>query len=157
MKKLIMLGASVLLALSAEADMDRVFDVDTYLAMKRISQITVSADGAFLAYTVSHNDLEEDTSRSAVWMQPTAGGEPVRMTAADSAAWSPKWSPDDRYLAVLSNRNDGATQVWLLDRRGGDAPPLPDFTHGVRSSDGAPDGPKRLRIEKDPWPAAPGE
>ncbi len=54
-------------------------------------------------------------------MQPTAGGEPVRMTAVEGAGWSPQWSPDDRYLAVLSDRKEGRTQVWLLDRRGGDA------------------------------------
>ncbi len=135
MKKLIFLGASVLLVWSASADADRVFDIDTYLAMKSISGISVSPDGAFVAYTETENDLENDTSLSAVWMQPTAGGEPVRMTAVGSAAWSPKWSSDNRYLAILSNRKDGTSQLWLLDRRGGDAQQLTEFNQGVRSYD----------------------
>jgi Tol biopolymer transport system component len=74
--------------------------------MKNVSGITASPDGEFLAYTVSHYDLKKDGSKSAVWMQPTADGEPVRMTAVGSAAWSPQWSPDNRYLAVLSDRKD---------------------------------------------------
>jgi len=75
----------ILLAFSASADTDRVFDIDTYMAMKSIWDISVSPDDTFLAYTVSKNDLENDKSLNAVWMQPTAGGEPVRMTAMRSS------------------------------------------------------------------------
>ena len=153
LKKTIFLGASVLLAASARADAGRVFDIDTYLATKSISGISVSPDGAFLAYTVSNDDLEKDISLSAVWMQPTAGGEPVRMTATDSAASTPKWSPDNRYLAVLSDRRDATTQVWLLDRRGGDAQQLTEFKQGVRSYEWSPDGTRMLLVVRDPSPA----
>jgi len=55
------------------------------MAMKSIWDISVSPDDTFLAYTVSKNDLENDKSLNAVWMQPTAGGEPVRMTAMRSS------------------------------------------------------------------------
>ena len=86
-------------------------------------------------------------------MQPGAGGEAVRMTAEGSSAWSPQWSPDDRYLAVLSDRRDGKTQVWLLDRRGGDAHQLTDFVQGVRSYEWSPDGSRVLLLAMDPSPA----
>lgn len=138
---------------SAHSYADRLFDIDTYLAMKNVSEITVSPDGEYLAYTQSHRDLEKDTWQSAVWMQPTAGGEPVRMSAAVTGAWSPKWSPDNRYLAVLSDRKDGRTQVWLLDRRGGDAQALTEFKQGVRSYEWSPDGTRMLLLIKDPSPA----
>lgn len=142
-----------LLAWPAGGTAARLFDIDTYLAMKQTSEIAVSPDGAFLAYTVSHYDLEMDGSNSAVWMQPTAGGESVRMTAVDSAGWSPQWSPDNRYLAVLSDRREGRTQVWLLDRRGGDASQLTEFRQGVRSFQWSPDGTRMLLIVQDPSPA----
>jgi dipeptidyl aminopeptidase/acylaminoacyl peptidase len=129
-----------------------VIDIDTYLAMKNVSQISISPDNEFLAYTVSNYDVDKDGSESAVWMQST-DSEPVRMTAADSAAWSPEWSPDNRYLAVLSSRNGGKTQVWLLDRRGGDAQQLTEFKQGVRSYKWSPDGTRILLLAKDPSPA----
>jgi len=147
------LGATTLLAWSANSNADRLFDIDTYLAMKNVSGITVSPDGEFVAYTVSHYDLEKDGSKSGVSMQPTAGGEPVSMTAASSAAWSPQWSPDNRYLAVLSNRVGSKTQVWLLDRRGGDARQLTELKQGIRSYKWSPDGTRMLLIAKDPSPA----
>ena len=152
-KRLSVLGTVVLLLWSAHSYADRLFDIDTYLAMKSVSSITVSPDGEYLAYTQSHRDLEKDTWQSAVWMKPTAGGEPVRMSAAGTGAWSPKWSPDNRYLAVLSDRKDGRTQVWLLDRRGGDAQPLTEFKQGVRSYEWSPDGTRMLMLVKDPSPA----
>ena len=152
-KRLGLLGTMVPLLWSAHSYADRLFDIDTYLAMKNVSEITVSPDGEYLAYTQSHRDLEKDTWQSAVWMQPTAGGEPVRMSAAGTGAWSPKWSPDNRYLALLSDRKDGRTQVWLLDRRGGDAQALTEFKQGVRSYEWSPDGTRMLLLIKDPSPA----
>lgn len=142
----------MLLVYSATIYAERVIDIDTYLAMKNVSQISISPDNEFLAYTVSNYDVDKDGSESAVWMQST-DSEPVRMTAADSAAWSPEWSPDNRYLAVLSSRNGGKTQVWLLDRRGGDAQQLTEFKQGVRSYKWSPDGTRILLLAKDPSPA----
>jgi dipeptidyl aminopeptidase/acylaminoacyl peptidase len=152
-RRLIFLAATALLAVSARVDADRVFDIDTYLALGSPSEISVSPDGRFLAYSVFHYDLEKDSGQSAIWMQPTAGGEPVRMTATGSAAWAPKWSPDNRYLAVLSDRGDGRTQVWLLDRRGGDAQVLTRFKQGVVSYEWSPDGTQMLLLVRDPSPA----
>ena len=151
--KLSALGAIVLLAWSVHSYADRLFDIDTYLAMKNVSEIAVSPDSQFLAYTISNYDLEKDASDSAVWMQPADAGEPVRMTAVDISAWSPAWSPDNRYLAVLSNRKDGKTQVWLFDRRGGDGQQLTDLKQGVRSFEWSPDGTRMLLLVKDPSPA----
>ena len=142
----------MLLVYSATIYAERVIDIDTYLALKNVSQISISPDNEFLAYTVSNYDVDKDGSESAVWMQST-DSEPVRMTAADSAAWSPEWSPDNRYLAVLSSRNGGKTQVWLLDRRGGDAQQLTEFKQGVRSYKWSPDGTRILLLAKDPSPA----
>jgi dipeptidyl aminopeptidase/acylaminoacyl peptidase len=152
-KKLRIFAVAILLTWSAYSYADRLFDIDTYLAMRSVSGITVSPDGELLAYTQSHRDLEEDSSASAVWMKPTGGGEPVRMSAAGSSAWSPKWSADNRYLAVLSGRSNGRTQVWLYDRRGGDAQQLTEFKQGVRSFEWSPDSSRMLLIVNDPSPA----
>jgi dipeptidyl aminopeptidase/acylaminoacyl peptidase len=146
-------GAAVLLLAPAHSFADSEFDIDTYLAMKNISEIAISPDSRFLAYTVSHYDLEADGPVSAVWMKPAAGDEAVRMTAEGSNAWSPKWSPNNRFLAVLSGRKDGRTQVWVMDRRGGDAQPLTEFKQGIRNYEWSPDGKHMLLLVKDPSPA----
>ena len=151
--RLSVLGTVVLLLWSTHSYADRVFDIDTYLAMKSVSSITVSPDGEYLAYTQSDRDLEKDTWQTAVWMNPTAGGHQVRMSAVGTGAWSPQWSPDNRYLAVLSARENDRTQVWLYDRRGGDAQQLTEFVQGVSSFEWSPDSSRMLLLVKDPSPA----
>ncbi|MDX1498747.1 MAG: S9 family peptidase [Woeseiaceae bacterium] len=129
------------------------FGVDDFLALDTISEIAVSPAGRYVAYTVTVNDLEADRKKSRVWMQPVAGGDPVPMTSPESNAWAPAWSPDGRYLAVLSDRKDDTNQVWLLDRRGGDARQLTAFVQGVNAFRWSPDSSKLALLVRDPTPA----
>ena len=129
------------------------FDIDDLLALRELSELAVSPEGDFLAYTVTAYDLDKDTQRDRVWMVPADGGEAVPMTSPDSDASMPKWSPDGRYLAILSDRIKETNQVWLLDRRGGDAQQLTHLPQGVESYDWSPDGTRMLLMVEDPSPA----
>ena len=153
MKKLGVVSMVALLVWTPDGFADRLFDIDTYLALKGISEIAVSPDGDFIAYTQSRSDIGNDEQVLSVWMQPAAGGEPLPMSATGIDAWSPKWSPDNRYLAVLSDRENGKTQVWLYDRRGGDARQLTEFKQGVRAFEWSPDGSRLALTVVDPSPA----
>ena len=130
-----------------------VFDVDTYLRMHDASEISVSPDGQFVAYTLYERDLEQDLVTTSVWMIPTAGGPAIPMTAGNGNSYTPKWSPDNRFLSILSDRGDQPSQVWLLDRRGGDAQPLTDLKQGVSNYEWSPTGSQLLLEVKDPTPA----
>ena len=150
---MILVSAFSLLSLAGRADAEARFGIDQYLALKSLSEISVSPDGTYIAATSTKYDLKKDTSGDVVWMLPTTGGKPVQMTSAESSNSSPQWSPDGRYLAILSDRKDETSQVWLLDRRGGDAQPLTEFKQGVESFEWAPDGKSMLLIVEDPSPA----
>ena len=130
-----------------------VFDVDTYLRMQHASEISVSPDGQFVAYTLYERDLEQDLATTSVWMIATAGGPAIPMTANNGNSYMPKWSPDNRFLSILSDRDDQPTQVWILDRRGGDAQPLTELRQGVSSYEWSPTGKQLLLEVKDPTPA----
>ena len=153
MKKAIALAVFSLTSLFSHAAEPNLFGIDEYLALQSVSEINVSPDGLFLAYTVTSSDLKKDTTRDVVWMLPTSGGNPIRMTTDEHDSSFPHWSPDGRYLAVLSDRKDETTQVWLFDRRGGDAQQLTEFKQGVDSFAWSPDGKRMLLIANDPSPA----
>jgi len=140
-------------SLLSQKDSARTFDVDRYLSLRDISDIAVSPEGDFIAYTLTSKDTEKDEEREAVWMAPAQGGDAIRMTSVDSAASCPKWSPDGKFLAVLSDRSEDTDQVWLLDRRGGDARPLTRLPQGVDSYEWSPDGSKMLLVVEDATPA----
>jgi len=153
LNKAIVLAVFSLTSLFPRAGESATFGIDEYLALKSISEISISPEGNFVSYTVTSSDLKKDSTRDVVWMQPSSGGDPIRMTAAEHDASSPQWSPDGRFLAVMSDRKDETTQVWLLDRRGGDAQLLTEFKQGVDSFAWSPDGKRILLVAADPTPA----
>ena len=93
-----------------------VFDVDTYLHMQDVSEISVSPDGQFVAYTLYERDLEQDLVTTSVWMIPTAGGPAVPMTAGNGNSYTPKWSPDNRFYrySLIEEINRTRFGCWTV-------------------------------------------
>ena len=61
----------------------------------------------------------EDGARYAadIWVVPTGGGEARPLVTNPANDRSPRWSPDGRTLAFLSNRS-GKNQIWILESEG---------------------------------------
>ena len=131
--------------------------VDGYFRIQRISDPQVSPDGEWIAYTIGTTNLEEEKAETRIWMVPVAGGDPISMTALGSSASRPRWSPDGKYLAFLSARNDEKKQVWTLFRHGGDAVQRTKVRQGVDSFEWSPDGSRMVLIIKDPKQEEPEE
>ena len=126
--------------------------IDHYFELASVSDPQISPEGAWIAYTVSRSNLEEEKSRSRVWLVPADGGDAVAMTMENESSSHPRWSPDGKYLAFLSARNDGQTQVWTLFRQGGEAVQLTDTAQSVNAFEWSPDGRRMLLLLKDPTP-----
>ena len=82
--------------------------------------MALSPDGRLVAYTRTEVDLEHDDYRSAIYLVPADGGEPVRLTQGPGRDWAPRWSPDGRWLAFLSDRDGKPGQLYLLPVGGGE-------------------------------------
>jgi dipeptidyl aminopeptidase/acylaminoacyl peptidase len=109
----------------------------------------ISPDGAWVAYTVTTVDSAKDKSDNDVWMTSWDGANTIRVTSSPESEGTPRWSPDDRYLAFLSGRQEGkGAQVWLLDRRGGEAQRITQIRGGVSEFAWSPDS-KRLVLVVD--------
>jgi len=126
--------------------------IDHYFELAGVSNPQISPEGDWIAYVVNRSDLEEDKSRSRVWVIPARGGDPVAMTAEGESSSHPRWSPDGKYLSFLSARNDGQTQVWTLFRQGGEAVQLTDTAQSVNSFEWSPDAGRMLLVLQDPSP-----
>ncbi|HEY6843514.1 MAG TPA: S9 family peptidase, partial [Thermoanaerobaculia bacterium] len=83
------------------------------------------------------------------------GADRVRLTSTPETSESmPRWSPDGRYLAFLAARGDEddkklGSQVWLLDRRGGEAQKLTDIKGGIAEYAWSPDGKRLVLVVND--------
>ena len=133
--------AAVCLAAFAPALLaaDRPVRFEELARVRRVGGFSASPDGRSVAYAVSTPDVEANTSRSAIWVAPAGGGEAQRMTSGEKRDSDPKYSPDGRKLAFLSNR-DGSSQIWVMDLAGGDPVKATAFPTEVNGYSWSPDG-----------------
>ncbi|MGE5414118.1 MAG: prolyl oligopeptidase family serine peptidase [Syntrophomonadaceae bacterium] len=138
------------LAGAAAAGTGRPLRFEEMAKFSRVGHLSVSPDGRQVAFGVATPDVAANTSWGAVWIVPAAGGEPRRVTAGDHHDGDPKFSPDGRRLAFVSDRN-GGSQIWVLDLAGGDPAAATSFPTDVSDYTWSPDG-KWFLISSDVYP-----
>src|SRR5579862_682856 len=146
-------AASMLASAEQAPSVPRAITVDDAFRIKAVEDPQISPDGARVAYTVATDSLKDDKSRTQVWTAPSAGGESIPMTLENETSTHPRWSPDGKYLAFLSGRNDGKTQVYLLNHQeGGESQKITDTVQDVEDFAWAPDSKRMVLVLRDPKP-----
>src|SRR6266480_3276764 len=126
--------------------------IDDFFQIRDVSQPEMSPDGQWVVYSVRTRMLKDDKNEQRLWMVSTHSGDPIPMTAEGVSSSHPRWSPDGKYLAFLSSRNAGKSQVWLLNRLGGEAVRLTDTVQGVTDFEWSPDSTRLILVLQDPKP-----
>lgn len=127
--------------------------IENILSLKSVSDVQISPDGKWVAYTVSENDLKKDKGLRRIYKIPITGGEPIAVTGKEYSASQPRWSADNKYLSFLASRGDDEkTQVWLSNRLGGDSEVLTKIPQGVNEHEWSPTENKLLLVLTDPKP-----
>jgi len=127
-----------------------VFDVQAMMRVARISDPQLSPDGRWVAFTVQRVDLEANTRPTHIYLVPVGGGTPRRLTEQGNRNERPRWSPDSRQIAFISDRG-GSSQVWIMNADGSQARQI---TNLATEADGvlfSPDG-KRLIFTSAVYP-----
>lgn len=132
------------------------FVVDDINAVRQVSDPQISPDGAWVAYSVLTDDVAKDKRVSHVWMTSWDGKQTLQLTNSAEGEDTPGWSPDGKLLAFLSSRGskDGPTQLWLLDRQGGEAKVATTFDGSVVDYDWSPDSKRLVLVVADADPNA---
>jgi acylaminoacyl-peptidase len=116
----------------------------------------LSPDGRLVVVALTTSAPRHDGYRTALWLVPTNGDQPRRLTLGIRSDQHPRFSPDGRTLAFLSDRRpvveeepdrpddrddrEDATQVHLLPLDGGEARRLTDLPRSVTGFEWSPDG-----------------
>lgn len=115
------------------------FDVNALLALKRIGDPQISPDGTSVAFTVQTVDVAANKKPVQVWTVPIEGGTPRQITQDGEANQRPRWSPDSKRIAYLSDRG-GTSQIWMMDPDGGNASQVTNLTTEADGHLFSPDG-----------------
>ena len=75
----------------------------------------VSIDGKRFVYSSTSGSADQYNN---LYVQPTVGGEPYKMTFFESDAFHPRWSPDGEKIAFIGN-SEGLSQLMMLETYGG--------------------------------------
>ena len=126
--------------------------ISDLFSIRDVHDPQISPDGQWVAYSVGSANLSEDKFEERIWMSPAAGGDAIPLSADGVSSSHPRWSPDGKFLAFLSARNEGKTQVWLLNRQGGEAQKLTDTPQDVEDFAWSPDARRLVLILRDPKP-----
>lgn len=132
--------------------------VDDLMRLRSISDVRISPDGKRVAYVVSTPSFETAAHEAVLYVVPSTGGLPLRLTHGTRifnrplpAPWL-RWSPDGSLLSFVAFV-DGTPQVMAMSPAGGEPWALTSYKEGVTRYEWSPDSKRIAFVASDPTPA----
>jgi len=128
------------------------------LSINVVSQMDISPDGKSVVFVLSKADFEESKYRTDLYLASVESGEVKQLTFSNEDERNPKFSPDAKFIAFISNRKsdpqekETKNQIWLLPVDGGEAFKLTNAPEGVISFQWMPDGKNILYLTQETLP-----
>jgi Tol biopolymer transport system component len=130
------------LSIASPAAAARPMTIQDLLAAVRVSDPQLSPDGRQVAFVRTTTDVPTGQRNADIWVVAADGsGAPRLLIGGDKTENTPRWTPDGRHIAFLSNRA-GETQAFVADADGGHVRQVTTIAAGVQppmvfSPDGA--------------------
>ena len=141
-----------LLGAAAPAQTKRPMTPEDVVSLNRASDVQLSPDARRVAFVASSWDRENDRFNSDIWLVDEMR-QVVRLTSHPKRDDSPRWSPEARRMAFLSERGadaDAGAQIFLLNPMGGEPVPLTSHKAPIQSFEWSPDGRSIAFVAEEP-------
>jgi len=118
---------------------------EDYYRFVFVSDPQISPDGQQVAFVVSRVNENKRCREFRIWLVGADGrNEPICFTRGKNDR-SPRWSPDGKWLAFVSRRDD-VSQIHIISPKGGEAHSLTDLDTSPSSFAWSPDSKKILML-----------
>lgn len=139
---------TLLLLLLASGPVQAQLTPEQAISRRTLGDVHISPDGERVCFVVSEPPKGSIRSRH-IWMLNVRSREVRQFTGSAKSEYSPRWSPDGRKLAFISDREE-SPQIYLMSIDGGEGARLTEGKNGVRSFEWSPDGKQMSFIAPDP-------
>jgi dipeptidyl aminopeptidase/acylaminoacyl peptidase len=100
---------------------------------------SLGASGGWLAFVVT--EPAKGTGRLRhIWIYDRASGAARQFTFSAKSESAPRWSPDGKLLAFLSNRDEDQQQIFVMSMNGGEGRAITKGKRSVKAFEWSPDG-----------------
>jgi dipeptidyl aminopeptidase/acylaminoacyl peptidase len=141
--------------------------LDEFFNSVGFSSVEISPDGNSVVITTERADWDQQIFRSDLWLYRDDGkpGSPIPLTQSGHDS-DPKWSPDGKWIAFLSDRKIGAgksdesdsdskdestSQIYLISPHGGEAFPVTQGEEEVHAFAWSTDSRAIYFSTRQPW------
>lgn len=119
----------------------RLMTAEDLYEMEVVSDPQISPDGRHILFVVQRVDRKTEKKYSNIWLVPAGGGPARQFTYGNQGDRSPRWSPNGREIAFLSNRGEERqSQIYIIPFSGGEARPVTSLKGSIASFQWSPDG-----------------
>jgi dipeptidyl aminopeptidase/acylaminoacyl peptidase len=131
--------------MSKKSSTPALLSVEDLWQLERIGAPSLSPDGAQAVAAVTRASMDENKSRSTLWLFSTLGGDARALTHCGEKDGAPRWSPQGDLIAFTAKREqegskDDETQIYLIAPDGGEARRAATVATGVEALRWCPDG-----------------
>ena len=149
-------------ALAASGSKPRI-TLDEFFNAVDFSHVALSPDGHMVAIATDRADWENERFRQDLWLWRDSDGMLIPLTQSGHDS-DPKWSPDGKWIAFVSDRNGesdspdksdddkkGVVHVYLIPVGGGEAFPVTRGVEDVHAFAWSPDSKTLYFATRIPW------
>jgi dipeptidyl aminopeptidase/acylaminoacyl peptidase len=123
--------------------------IEQNLSLRSAAGPQISPDGKHVAYEISKTNWQENAFETEIWIARVAAPhDPYQLTSGKKSSSGPRWSPDGKELAFLSDR-DGKKQIYLISPTGGEAREISKSETAVIAFKWMPDGKSLIYTASD--------
>lgn len=116
-------------------------------AMGRIGGMTTSPDGKKIAYTVTYYSVQQNKSRTLIYLMNADGSDKQLFTQGNASEMEPQFLADGKHLAFLSTAS-GKPEVWQAALDGSDRKQLSFTEQGVQGFKFSPDNKQVILVQE---------